>query len=145
MPNTGKHSSQQPGPEVRNTRQRRTVVSTLENTEDFHSAQALHRSIVDAGEKVSLATVYRILQSLTEQGVVDAVYDDDGQALYRMCATEHHHHHLRCRRCGAAEELEAEQVEAWAEQIGARYGFSEIDHRIELSGLCPRCTAELSR
>lgn len=142
MPNTDKHAPQHSGQEVRNTRQRRTVVSTLERTEDFRSAQALHFSIVESGEKVSLATVYRILQSLAGQGLVDAVYDEQGQALYRMCTTQRHHHHLRCRSCGTAEELEADQVEKWAEQIGSRYGFTEIEHRVELSGLCPRCAAD---
>lgn len=129
--------------EFRNTRQRRSVADALETLAEFHSAQDLHRIITERGGKVSLATVYRILQSLEETGEVDTVQGDDGQTLYRKCPADEHHHHLLCRRCGAAEDIEADVVEQWAEGIGASLGYSEIVHTIELTGLCADCTREL--
>ncbi|WP_238147629.1 MULTISPECIES: Fur family transcriptional regulator [Micrococcaceae] len=131
--------------EFRNTRQRRTVVEALDTLEEFHSAQDFHRIVSDRGGRVSLATVYRILQSLEDTGEVDVVQSDDGQALYRKCLADDHHHHLLCRRCGAAEDIEADVVEQWAEQVGSRFGFTEIAHTIELTGLCAQCTREVAR
>lgn len=127
-------------PEFRNTKQRRTVVDVLRTLEEFHSAQELHRIIADRGGKVSLATVYRVLQSMAEGGDVDTVQDHEGQALYRTCQAEEHHHHLLCRHCGRAENIEADVVEKWASAIGASFGYSDIEHTIELTGICADCS-----
>ncbi len=133
-------SSPAPAPRGRNTRQKRVVEDMLDRHEDFVSAQELHLLIRQAGESVSLATVYRILQSYQQDGLVDVLRTADGEALYRKCADPGHHHHLVCRVCGAAEEVQAPTVEKWADRIAAEHGFTDIEHTIEVFGLCPRCT-----
>lgn len=127
-------------PRGRNTRQKRVVEDMLNHHEDFISAQELHLLIRGAGESVSLATVYRILQSYQQDGLVDVLRTADGEALYRKCADPGHHHHLVCRVCGAAEEVQAPAVEKWADRIANEFGFTDIEHTIEVFGLCPRCT-----
>lgn len=127
--------------EVRNTKQRRAVVRALQHLDDFISTQDLHRVLQEREESVSLATTYRILQSMAELGQVDVLRSSDGEAIYRRCEAEHHHHHLVCRSCGAAVELEAPQVESWAEQTARRYGYADVDHTVEISGICAECTA----
>ncbi|THE17138.1 transcriptional repressor [Kocuria rosea] len=122
--------------EVRNTRQRRAVARALASLEDFISTQDLHALLRERGDSVSLATTYRILQSMSELGELDVLRSDDGEAIYRRCAAEHHHHHLVCRRCGAAVELEAPAVEEWAGRTAAAHGFTEVDHTVEITGLC---------
>ncbi|MFW0155701.1 Fur family transcriptional regulator [Rothia sp. P6271] len=131
--------SQTAKPEVRNTKQRRIVKATLEGLDDFISAQELHMLMVSRQESVSLATTYRILQSLAEYGEVDVLKTEDGESIYRKCEVEHHHHHLLCRRCGAAVELEAPSIEDWATAVGAQYGYTDIDHVIEVTGVCSSC------
>ncbi|MFF0988324.1 Fur family transcriptional regulator [Kocuria nitroreducens] len=125
--------------EVRNTRQRRAVARALASLEDFISTQDLHALLRERGDSVSLATTYRILQSMSELGELDVLRSDDGEAIYRRCAAEHHHHHLVCRRCGAAVELEAPAVEEWAGRTAAAHGFTEVDHTVEITGLCAAC------
>ena len=127
--------------EVRNTRQRRAVAQALASLEDFISTQDLHALLRERGDSVSLATTYRILQSMSELGELDVLRSDDGEAIYRRCAAEHHHHHLVCRRCGAAVELEAPAVEEWAGRTAAAHGFTEVDHTVEITGLCAACAA----
>ena len=127
--------------EVRNTRQRRAVARALASLEDFISTQDLHALLRERGDSVSLATTYRILQSMSELGELDVLRSDDGEAIYRRCAAEHHHHHLVCRRCGAAVELEAPAVEEWAGRTAAAHGFTEVDHTVEITGLCADCAA----
>ncbi|MFE7630765.1 Fur family transcriptional regulator [Kocuria sp. NPDC057446] len=127
--------------EVRNTRQRRAVARALASREDFISTQDLHALLRERGDSVSLATTYRILQSMSELGELDVLRSDDGEAIYRRCAAEHHHHHLVCRRCGAAVELEAPAVEEWAGRTAAAHGFTEVDHTVEITGLCASCGA----
>lgn len=125
--------------EVRNTKQRRAIRAALGSQPDFISTQELHNRLRDRGERVSLATTYRVLQSMSEAGEVDVLRNDDGEAIYRQCEAEHHHHHLLCRSCGATVELEAPIVEAWAEQTASAYGYTDLDHTVEIVGLCPQC------
>ena len=127
--------------EVRNTRQRRAVARALASLEDFISTQDLHALLRERGDSVSLATTYRILQSMSELGELDVLRSDDGEAIYRRCAAEHHHHHLVCRRCGAAVELDAPTVEEWAARTAAHHGFTQLDHTVEITGLCAACSA----
>ena len=54
----------------------------------FLSAQQIHAELEEEGTKVGLATVYRNLQSLAEEDLVDTVRSDDGEALYRLCTNE---------------------------------------------------------
>jgi len=127
------------------TRQRAAVSALLERTEDFRSAQQLHESLRESGDSIGLATVYRTLQALADSGEVDVLRADDGEALYRRCESAKHHHHLVCRRCGTTVEISGAGVEAWAEEMAARHGFSAVEHTLDLFGLCSQCTREHDR
>jgi Fur family ferric uptake transcriptional regulator len=132
----------------RKTRQRAAILDALAASDEFKSAQGWHDLLrhadgEEAGSVIGLATVYRTLQSLAESGEVDSVRADDGEALYRRCESPHaHHHHLRCRECGAAQEIEGPDAEAWAASVAARHGYSSIEHTIELTGVCGACAAK---
>ncbi|MHA7285071.1 Fur family transcriptional regulator [Arthrobacter sp. MDT3-44] len=131
--------------EQRVTRQRRAVSAALDALADFVSTQELHRVLHDRGESVSLATTYRILQSMADDGLVDVLRNGDNEAVYRRCAVEHHHHHLLCRNCGRAVEVEAPAVEQWAARIAAEHGFTDAAHTVEIHGVCPDCAALAAR
>lgn len=97
--------------------------------------------LVDGGDTVGLATVYRTLQVLADAGEVDALRSPDGEVRYRRCVGTGHHHHLVCRECGRTEELDAAAVEEWVAAMAARSGFRDVEHTIELFGRCAACTA----
>ena len=123
------------------TRQRSAVWAALEAAGEFQSAQQLHARLRADGDGVGLATVYRTLQQLADDGEVDVLRTADGEAVYRRCSTGRHHHHLVCRSCGRTVELDAAAVERWARRIGEEHGFSDVEHVIELFGTCGECTA----
>ena len=126
----------------RMTKQRAALLEAL-GAGDFRSAQAWHDLLRHEGSTIGLATVYRTLQSLAEVGDVDAVVTDSGETLYRRCEqpTEHHHH-LRCRVCGKALDMDVPEFEAWAEQFASRHGYSDIEHTVEITGVCSDCAAK---
>jgi Fur family ferric uptake transcriptional regulator len=124
----------------RATRQKRAVATLLDQTSEFTSAQDLHARLRASGENVGLATVYTQLRVLADAGEIDSVRGDTGEALYRRCGSSSHHHHLVCRRCGHAVELNAPEVETWARRLGARHGFSHLEHVLEISGICDHCS-----
>jgi Fur family transcriptional regulator, ferric uptake regulator len=123
----------------RNTWQREAVRSALGESDGFISAQALHGALRDSGTTIGLATVYRALTDLTDEGEADTL-TQDGEALYRACTPDSHHHHLICRRCGATEEIKADPVEQWARQVAAEHGYTKAEHVVDIFGLCPACS-----
>lgn len=134
-------SPETPPVKGRSTRQKRAVWAALTSLDDFVSAQELHRILSDQGEKVSLATVYRVLQAHQEEGLLDVLRPDDGEAIFRLCAADEHHHHLVCRRCGLTVEFEAPDVESWAGVLAQDNGFTDARHTLEIFGLCATCSA----
>jgi Fur family transcriptional regulator, ferric uptake regulator len=129
------------GTRARGTRQAQALAAALDGLAGFASAQEIHAELRRKGEHVGLATVYRHLQALSEQGTVDAIRDASGETLYRQCGTRMHHHHLTCRSCGRSVEVEGRAVEQWAERVAEQAGFTDVDHTVELFGLCPECAA----
>jgi Fur family ferric uptake transcriptional regulator len=127
------------GAGVRATRQRGAIIALLEKLDGFRSAQELHEDLRRSGANIGLTTVYRTLQALESANLVDMVRTDSGESVYRRCAAPHHHHHLVCRSCGAAVEVSGHEVEAWAAEVAAEHGFSDVDHTVELFGTCAGC------
>ena len=121
------------------TRQRAALAETLEQTEEFLSAQELHTRLAEAGTKVGLATVYRNLQAMAADGDVDVLRTDDGESVYRACSTGHHHH-LVCRDCGHTVEIAGPAVERWAASVAVENGFTDITHTLEIFGRCADCS-----
>jgi Fur family ferric uptake transcriptional regulator len=123
---------------ARPTRQRRAVAAALQSCDEFRSAQEIHESLKRNGENVGLSTVYRTLQALADNGHVDVLRTEDGEALYRRCSTTHHHH-LVCRACGRTVEVEGPTVERWSNAVAKEHGFTEVSHTLEIFGTCPSC------
>lgn len=129
-------STETPSAGMRHTRQRSLVASVLDATDQWLTAQQVHHRLVERGQPVGLATVYRTLTAMAEAGEIDAIHTMEWS--YRRCSREHHHH-LTCRRCGRTVEVAAPPLEDWANQVAAANGYSDIGHVIELSGVCPSC------
>ncbi len=122
----------------RNTWQKDAVRHALSEAIGFVSAQQLHLVLRNRGSTIGLATVYRALADLASTGEADSLQSQEGELLYRACTTDHHHH-LICKNCGKTVEIEASEVEAWAEKVSKQHGFREPAHMVEIFGLCEDC------
>ena len=131
-------STDEAGPGLRPTRQRRAIAGALESFDDFRSAQEIHALLTQRGEQVGLSTVYRALQALADNGEIDSLRTEAGESIYRRCSTSHHHH-LVCRSCGATVEIEGPAVERWTRSVAAEHGYSEVSHTLEIFGTCASC------
>lgn len=123
----------------RNTWQREAVKEALGTSENFVSAQSLHSNLHAAGSPIGLATVYRALADLASEGEADSL-QQEGESLYRACTPGSHHHHLICRNCGLTVEIEADEVEAWAQTVASQHGFTKPNHVVDVFGLCETCS-----
>ncbi len=125
----------------RQTWQRGAVRDALAGRSGFVSAQELHAGLRESGSPIGLATVYRALADLAEEGEADSLHAGDGSSLYRACRTSGHHHHLICRSCGRTVEIEAGAIEEWAAATAAAWGFVEPAHVVDVFGTCAECAA----
>jgi Fur family ferric uptake transcriptional regulator len=123
---------------LRSTRQRATVLAELLEEPDDVTAQQLHERLRARGERLGLATVYRTLGLLAEEGVVDVLSHRPGELCYRRCA-EGHHHHLVCSQCHRVVELGECALDPWLERVSSEHGFVATGHRLEVAGLCAAC------
>ena len=123
---------------VRATRKRVTVLSELMDEHDDVTAQQLHERLRRRGERLGLATVYRTLGLLAEEGVIDSLSHRQGELCYRLCG-HGHHHHLVCSSCHRVVELDECELGPWLERISETHGFVTTNHRLEVSGLCAQC------
>lgn len=114
------------------------VVSTLKRTSGFASAQEVHQLMAREGDGIGLTTIYRALQNLLDEKIVDLLRRDDGEAIYRLCGKDHHHH-LVCKSCGQTVEITDSPIEKWAPQAAGKHSFRDVDHIAELFGICSAC------
>ena len=129
---------------VRTTRQRTAVAAVFDDLEGLHSAQEVHARLRADGDSVGLSTVYRAVQALADDGELDSIRTDSGEALYRRCSTQHHHH-LVCRGCGRTVEVAGPAVERWADRVADEHGFADVSHTLEIFGTCADCRAIAAR
>ena len=122
-------------------RQRAAVQELLGAGTAFRSTQDIYADLRERGNPIGLATVYRALQAMVEDGEADVLRSgDDAEAVYRRCSPQHHHH-LVCRSCGRTVEVEGQAVERWARSVADAHGFSDVDHVVEVFGTCARCAS----
>jgi Fur family ferric uptake transcriptional regulator len=126
-------------PAWRTTRQRIAVLRALHDRPDLVSARELHAALEAGGMTVGLTTVYRTLRTLERTGRVDVVRDKGGERLYRPRPADGHRHYLVCRDCGLSRAVEAAAVERWADEVAVATGFAEVEHTVELTGICDGC------
>lgn len=122
------------------TRQRLELVEYMRNHCDgwLCSRDIIDEPSLDIGE----ATVYRILNRLAEEGIIEKKSSENGRgALYRYCGTAdcHGHIHLRCLVCDHTICLHSHELQQAEQVIGSELGFSVDESRSTLYGICSGC------
>ena len=115
------------------------ILQILENSGVRHlSAEDIYKLLIENGEEIGLATIYRVLTQFEEAGLVSRHHFEGGHSVYEI-AQEFHHDHLVCLKCGRVEEFSDAGIEARQTDIAARLGFELTDHKLNLYGFCADC------
>ena len=115
------------------------ILQILENAQEHHlSAEDVYRILVDSGEEIGLATVYRVLTQFQEAGLIVRHHFEGEHSVFEM---NHgmHHDHLVCVKCGRVEEFVDEEIERRQEEIAKQAGYAITDHSLNIYGICARC------
>ena len=111
------------------------------STQRHMTAEDVYRMLLAENMDIGLATVYRVLGQLEQVGIVRRNVFDAGRAVYEI---EHggHHDHLVCVHCGRVEEFFDPQIEALQHEVARSRGFSLVEHRLAMFGICGGCSQE---
>jgi Fur family ferric uptake transcriptional regulator len=108
------------------------ILSILEANPDAHmSAEDVYRSLIDAGEDVGLATVYRVLTQFESAGLVTRHNFDGGHSVFELDRGEHHDHMVDVDDNTVIEFTNAE-IERLQHQIAEENGYELVDHSLVL-------------
>ena len=118
------------------THQRLAVYEELSGRRDHPSAESLHESLRRSYPSLSLATVYKTLQTLAELGMIARVDSPSAQARYDAIVETHHH--AVCGRCGRIEDVFNAQLDALPRPRSAS-NFRIDGHSVHFHGLCAAC------
>lgn len=99
------------------------------------TAEDLYKKLLDLGEEIGLATVYRVLNQFDDAGIVTRHNFEGGKAVFEL-ATQDHHDHLICLDCGDVFEFTDEIINKRQKEIAEQYGVKLTYHSLYLYGHC---------
>ena len=126
---------------LRMTRQRQVILEELRATDQHPSAEDLYGRVKQKLPRISLGTVYRNLEILTELGEIQTIAL--AGSLKRFDRRPHNHYHMRCMRCDRLVDAPMEIIDSLERALQEKTEFRILDHNLEFTGICPDCQALL--
>ncbi len=124
------------------TRHRQSVLEVMAEQNQPVSPEAILGRLHEKSISISVSTVYRILEKLTEKGLIlKTGMTEDRKGLYELRPAEHKHH-LICIKCRKTLPIGECPFKDYERDIGNRFGFDITDHKLELYGYCRSCRNE---
>ena len=121
---------------------RRAVVELLSQQHCCLTAQQIYEGVRASGRHIGMATVYRVLDVLSELGLLNRVDLGGGSARYEPARPGgEHHHHVVCDDCGKVEAFSDERLERAIGFVAREVGFAVDAHDVVLRGACGACRA----
>jgi len=120
--------------------EKRTAIVKFFLKKDLHlSVDELYREIKETNPEIGYSTVYRTLKLLVDARLATERKFGDKSARFEPIHPEEHHDHLICIKCGRIIEFTNDQIEKLQQQVGRKYNFRIIRHKLELYGYCDKC------
>ncbi len=121
------------------TRQRRMILEEVRNTDSHPSADEIYHRVRAKLPRISLGTVYRTLDLLSERGLIRKL--ELGGSQRRFDHRTHHHYHFRCLACQRLTDVDAQNFACLKATPRELAGCQLQGHQLEFFGLCPECLA----
>lgn len=122
---------------LRATVQRRLVIAALLDGPRHITAEQLTASVHRNHPDIAKSTIYRILEALERQGVVQHAHMGHGPAVYHL--SDDHHLHLVCEACGKVTEVPGTAYKRFVRMLAESYDFRAAPHHFAVHGRCVSC------
>ncbi|MBW4643434.1 MAG: transcriptional repressor [Goleter apudmare HA4340-LM2] len=119
------------------TRSQERILNLLKTIKQGISAQDIYVELRNCNQSMGLATVYRSLEALKLEGLVQVRTLANGEALYSLAQQDKHH--LTCLQCGVSIPINQCPVHDLEDQLQGTHKFKIFYHTLEFFGLCGQC------
>lgn len=110
------------------------ILQLLDQADERHmSAEDVYKALLESGEEVGLATVYRVLTQFEQAGLVERHNFDGGHSVFELDSGEHHDH-MVCTETGRVVEFHNDQIELLQKKVAEELGFELTGHSLVLYG-----------
>jgi Fur family transcriptional regulator, ferric uptake regulator len=128
---------------LRQTEARRIILEELKDLTSHPTADEVYTLVRKRIPRVSLGTIYRNLEILSENGQIKKL--EGGGSQRRFDGTTGNHYHLRCVACGQIKDLTTHPLKEIDKAVFKLGDFEILDYKLELVGVCPACKAVKSK
>ena len=112
------------------------ILDILQDPNHQHiSAEDVYKILLELGEDIGLATVYRVLNQFDDAGIVTRHHFECGKSVFELSRMDHHDH-LVCLNCGKVIEFEDDDIERKQLEISEKNGIKLTHHSLYLYGEC---------
>ncbi|WP_041640800.1 ferric iron uptake transcriptional regulator [Magnetococcus marinus] len=120
------------------TAPRRKILELFQvNAESHWSAEDVYKSLLESGDDIGLATVYRVLTQFEQAGLLSRHHFEAGKSTFELSGGGHHDHFV-CLNCGHVEEFFDQEIEDRQNMLAAQHGFKVKAHALYLYVECTR-------
>jgi Fur family ferric uptake transcriptional regulator len=124
---------------LKTTLPRLKILGIMEGASDQHfTAEDVYRKLLELGEEIGLATVYRVLTQFEAAGLVNRHNFEGGRSVFEL-NDGGHHDHMVCVKCGAVLEFMDTKIEERQKQVAVENNFLLQDHLLYMYGICSTC------
>lgn len=124
------------------TSQRAKILEVFEKSQQRHlNAEEVYRLLINEGQEVSIATVYRVLAQFEQTGLLTRHTFDANRSVYEYNLGEHHDH-IICLDCGHVEEFTNAEIESLQDKVAEKDGFKVADHVLYLFAHCTKTNCD---
>lgn len=101
----------------------------------------IHKSL---SEHCDISTVFRSISQFKDKKLINEVNLEEGFLRYELISNKnnHHHHHIICRGCGDIKNLNECELDIFEKSL-KNIGFTELEHKLEFTGLCSKCSKKI--
>lgn len=115
------------------------ILEILEKSGTRHlSAEDIYKILLEEGEEIGLATIYRVLTQFESAELVKRHHFEGGNSVFELNQGDHHDHIL-CVKCGKVDEFVDEVIEARQKARAEELGYEMTDHSLYVYGICSAC------
>ena len=121
------------------TPQRRAVLKVFSSSQEHLTPADVYQKVQPECPGIGLVTIYRLLQILTEMGLICEVHTGGNCRRYLLRRQTEHHHHLICSVCGSVLDFTGCDLSELGKRLSRETGFVIETHLLEFLGRCQRC------
>ncbi len=124
---------------LKTTLPRLRILAVFEDAKKHHfTAEEVYKTLIDAGEEIAFATVYRVLTQFENAGLILRHNFEGGRSVFELDRGEHHDH-MVCAKCGTVTEFYDAEIEERQKRVAEKYNFELQDHSLYMYGICSNC------